>query len=334
MMNRMKSWMEGVKYSEIAKPFIATKRWFENNVIKRKLVIFSVLFTAWLGLLLGAIYSPQRQTYTDDQLKTKRLFTNGTGEVRLTRQTYSPDTGVIVLQFETTDSTSPIVRGIEPKRLKWTLYAQQKTAETVMEVIPIVDNKVSVIIRNVPPNFGAYAIDLMNTTVATSSIDITITDPSSSENKVQKKSDEEEENVVQFYITPQNPKMTTTTIKESSREEFALSEIQEELRFQDGQIDKLNASIEQLKASIADDESRKVSLLKEAEYLSTDELEMNQRNIASIEHNMEMKNRSIEQANENIEKVKLKMAALEKKETAIKDGTFEFSAPIETVEMK
>ena len=70
MIERLKKWIEIIKSSSIARPFIEIKRWFQDNVIKRKLVIFSVLFTAWISLLLGAIYSPQRQTYTDEQLKT------------------------------------------------------------------------------------------------------------------------------------------------------------------------------------------------------------------------------------------------------------------------
>lgn len=334
VIERLKKWIETVKLSPIAKPFTAINRWFQDNVIKRKLVIFSVLFTAWISLLLGGIYSPQRQTYTDEQLKTKRTFVNGTGEIRLSSQTYSPETGIIVLQFETKDSTSPVDRGIDTKRLKWDLYAQKKTTDTKMEIVPIVDNKISVIIRNVPENFGAYAIDITNLTVATSSIDIDISRHSDEQEKQADPKYDSEDNVVQFYVTTQNSKLKKEKIKSVSREEFALSEIIEEKTFQEGQIEKLNHSIEQLKASIEDDESRKNGLLKEADYLSGDDLESNQKDIATIESNIETKNRSIETATRNIEKVQIKIESLEKKELAIKDGTFEFLNPIETVEMK
>ena len=130
MINTIKNWIEQIKSSSIAKPFIAIKNWLHENVIKRKLIIFGLLFTTWLSLLLGAIYSPQRQTYSDEQLKTKQSFSNGTGEIKLTSQTYSVETGVIVLQFETKDATSSVDRGIDTKRLKWQLYAQHKTADT------------------------------------------------------------------------------------------------------------------------------------------------------------------------------------------------------------
>lgn len=337
MINTIKSWIEQTKSSSIAKPFIGTKRWLQENVIRRKLIIFSLLFTTWLSLLLGAIYSPQRQTYSDEQLKTKQSFSNGTGEIRLTSQTYSSKTGVIVLQFETKDATSSVNRGIDTKRLKWQLYAQHKTADTVMEVVPIIDNKISVIIRNVPKDFGAYAIDITNKTVATSSIDIDIDSSSDAEetstSQAQSSADEDD-NVVQFMITTQNSQLRKETVKEVSREEFTLSEIKNEEIFQNNQIKKLNKSIAQLKASIEDDESRKASLSTESQYLTGDDLEANQKDIASIDSNIETKNRSIETANNNIEKLEEKLATLTKKKAAVKDGTFVFSNPIETIEMK
>lgn len=336
MINTIKKWIEQIKSSSIAKPFIAMKQWLHDNVIKRKLLIFGLLFTTWLSLLLGAIYSPQRQTYSDEQLKTKQSFSNGTGEIKLTSQTYSAKTCVIVLQFETKDATSSVDRGIDTKRLKWQLYTQHKTADTVMEVVPIIDNKISVIIRNVPEDFGAYAIDITNKTVATSSIDVDIASSSDDEEtstSQSQSSDDEDDNVVQFMITTQNSQLKKETIKEVSREEFTLSEIKKEETFQNNQIKKLNKSIAQLKASIEDDESRKASLSTESQYLTGDDLEANQKDIATIDSNIESKNQSIETANTNIEKLEEKLETLAKKKAAVKDGTFEFSNPIETIEM-
>lgn len=337
MINTIKDWIEQFKSSSIAKSFIAMKQWLHDNVIKRKLLIFGLLFTTWIGLLLGAIYSPQRQTYSDEQLQTKQSFSNGTGEIKLTSQTYSAKTGVIVLQFETKDATSSVERGIDAKRLDWKLYAQHKTADTIMEVVPIIDNKISVIVRNVPEDFGAYAIDITNKTVATSSIDVDIDDSSDDDDTTTSSptsTNDEEANVVQFMITTQNSQLKKETIKAVSREEFTLSEIKKKEAFQNNQIKKLNTSIAQLKASIEDDEARKASLSTESQYLTGDDLEANQKDIASIDGNIETKNRSIETANTNIEKLEEKLEALAKKKAAVKDGTFVFSNPIETIEMK
>ena len=197
-------------------------------------------------------------------------------------------------------------------------------------------NKISVIIRNVPEDFGAYAIDITNKTVATSSIDVDIDDSSDDDDTTTSSptsTDDEEANVVQFMITTQNSQLKKETIKAVSREEFTLSEIKKEEAFQNNQIKKLNTSIAQLKASIEDDESRKASLSTESQYLTGDDLEANQKDIASIDSNIETKNRSIETANTNIEKLEEKLEALAKKKAAVKDGTFVFSNPIETIEM-
>ena len=327
-----KRWIEKIKFSPILKPFIKTKVWFQENIIKRKLVIFSMLFVTWLTLLMGAIFSPQRQIYTSEQLKTKQVFANGSGEMKLVSQEYSPDTGIIVLQFETKDATTSIDRGIDAKRLKWKLYAQHKDSKIEMDVVPIIDNKVSVIIKGVPKNFGAFAIDVTNQTVASSSIDVNISSPSSDSKKVSQKKSEEDD-TVQFFVTPQNTQLEIKAIEVVSREEFTLQEIEKEINFQNEQSQKLTTSIAQLKESIEDDNSRKASLQAEAKYLTGDDLEANQKNIATLDTNIETKNRTIETAYKNIEKLKAKLESLNKKKQAVKDGTFEFSNPIETVEM-
>lgn len=332
MIETAKRWIEKIKSSPILKPFIKIKVWFQENIIKRKLVIFSMLFVTWLTLLMGAIFSPQRQTYTSEQLKTKQIFANGSGEMKLVSQEYSPDTGIIVLQFETKDATTSIDRGIDAKRLKWKLYAQHKDSKIEMDVVSIIDNKVSVIIKGVPKNFGAFAIDVTNQTVASSSIDVNISSPSSDSKKVSQKKSEEDD-TVQFFVTPQNTQLEIKAIEVVSREEFTLQEIEKEINFQNEQSQKLITSIAQLKESIEDDNSRKASLQAEAKYLTGDDLEANQKNIATLDTNIETKNRTIETAYKNIEKLKAKLESLDKKKQAVKDGTFEFSNPIETVEM-
>ena len=46
----LKRRIEKIKSSPILKPFIKTKVWFQEDIIKRKLVIFSMLFLIWQRL--------------------------------------------------------------------------------------------------------------------------------------------------------------------------------------------------------------------------------------------------------------------------------------------
>ena len=174
------------------------REWLQENIVKRKVIFFAVIFTAWVALLFGAYTSPKRQVYTQEQLMTKRSFSNGTGEIEITSQTYSPKTGIIVLEIETSDMTSSVERGIDPNRLEWKLYSPNPSSETSMEVIPVSDKKISVIIRNVPKNFGVFAMDIKNKSVKLNDVNVDIS-ASSDEDKTKAKTTAGED-TVQFFV--------------------------------------------------------------------------------------------------------------------------------------
>ena len=263
---------------------------------------------------------------------TKRSFSNGTGEIEITSQTYSPKTGIIVLEIETSDMTSSVERGIDPNRLEWKLYSPNPSSETSMEVIPVSDKKISVIIRNVPKNFGVFAMDIKNKSVKLNDVNVDISS-SSDEDKTKAKTTAGED-TVQFFVATQNDKLKTKTIKNISREDFALAEIKKEKDFQKGQKKQLNDAIKKIKDSISDDENTKASYQEEAKYLTGDDLTNNQKNIDTIDTSIQNKNEQIATASDNVSKVNERITALEKKEKAIKNGTFEFSNAIQTIKMK
>ena len=308
------------------------REWFQENIVKRKVIFFAVIFTAWVALLFGAYTSPKRQVYTQEQLMTKRSFSNGTGEIEITSQTYSPKTGIIVLEIETSDMTSSVERGIDPNRLEWKLYSPNPSSETSMEVIPVSDKKISVIIRNVPKNFGVFAMDIKNKSVKLNDVNVDISSSSDEEKTTTKKASGED--TVQFFVATQNDKLKTKTIKNISREDFALAEIKKEKDFQKGQKKQLNDAIKKIKDSISDDENTKVSYQEEAKYLTGDDLTNNQKNIDTVDTSIQNKNEQIATASDNVSKVNERITALEKKEKAIKNGTFEFSNAIQTIKMK
>lgn len=308
------------------------REWLQENIVKRKVIFFAVIFTAWAALLFGAYTSPKRQVYTQEQLMTKRSFSNGTGEIEITSQTYSPKTGIIVLEIETSDMTSSVERGIDPNRLEWKLYSPNPSSETSMEVIPVSDKKISVIIRNVPKNFGVFAMDIKNKSVKLNDVNVDISS-SSDEDKTKAKTTAGED-TVQFFVATQNDKLKTKTIKDISREDFALAEIKKEKDFQKGQKKQLNDAIKKIKDSISDDENTKASYQEEAKYLTGDDLTNNQKNIDTIDTSIQNKNEQIATASDNVSKVNERITALEKKEKAIKNGTFEFSNAIQTIKMK
>ncbi|HEK9995703.1 TPA: hypothetical protein TT917_001447 [Streptococcus equi subsp. zooepidemicus] len=328
-----KQWWEKAKTWSFVRQMLTLKVWLEDHTIHRKVFTFFALLLAWLSLLVGALASPERIRYTKEELNTRQVFGNGSGEVTLVSQVYSPKTKMIVLSFQTKDSTSSVREGIVSQELTWHLYGKKKGTQAIMEVIPVTDNKLSVVIRHVPSDFDTFAVEITNHTALSSSVDVDIASSkdSSQTSLKQKKTND---NSVQFYITTANKELKTKQITSVSREAVALAAVREEKEFQEDQMQKLKSSIEQLKQSIKTDQTTKESLEIESKYLSGSDLETNQKKVETLETEMTTKTKAIDKALSNIQLVDEKLANLTKKETAIKDGSFQFTDAIKTIEME
>lgn len=328
-----KQWLEKAKTWSFFKRLITLKVWLEDHTIHRKVFTFFALLLAWLSLLVGAMVSPERIRYTKEELNTRQIFGNGSGEVTLVSQLYSPKTKLIVLSFQTKDSTSSVREGIVSQELTWHLYGKKKGTQATMEVIPVTDNKLSVVIRRVPTDFDTFAVEITNHTALSSRIDVDITS-SKDTNQTSLKQNKTDENSVQFYITTANKELKTKQITSISREDIALAAVKEEKEFQEDQMQKLKTSIEQLNQSIKTDQTTKEGLEIESKYLSGVDLEANQKKIENLETEMITKTKAIDKAMANIQLVEEKLGNLTKKETAIKDGSFQFTDAIKTIEME
>ncbi|MDT2482610.1 hypothetical protein [Enterococcus avium] len=317
---------------KIIRWFKSVKRFFSRNIILRKFITILTMLFLWIGLQLGAIFSPNRERYTAQQLEPSQTFSNGSGEISLVKQTYSSKNNLIILEFETSDNLSNLGNGINPKNLKWKLYAKNKSDKTEMEVIPIIDNKISAVIRNIPTDFEAIAVDVKNLSVDSNNIDLNVEDYD--EVKSDQTVEKNDDNVIQFIISEKSEELKHKKITDVSREDFALKQLKSEKSFQLAQKNKLEKSIHKLERSIAEDEVAKENLQRESEYLVGEDKVSNENNITSIDRNIENKNNSITTATENIENIKHKVESINKKIEDVKSGDFEFSSPVQKVQVK
>ncbi|GAA0054368.1 UNVERIFIED_CONTAM: hypothetical protein KB570_01585 [Streptococcus canis] len=330
-----KQWWEKAKTWSFVRQMLTLKVWLEDHTIHRKVITFFALLLAWVSLLVGAMVSPERIRYTKEELNTRQVFGNGSGEVTLVSQLYSPKTKLIVLSFQTKDSTSSVREGIVSQELTWHLYGKKKGTQATMEVIPVTDNKLSVVIRHVPKDFDTFAVEITNHTALSSSVDVDIaSSKDTSQTPLPLKEKKSDSKSVQFYITTANKELKSKQITSVSREAVTLAAVKEEKEFQEDQMQKLKTSIEQLNQSIKTDQTTKEGLEIESKYLSGADLEANQKKIENLETEMITKTKAIDKAMANIQLVKEKLANLTKKETAIKDGSFQFTDAIKTIEME
>ncbi|XZR27963.1 hypothetical protein ACQ0P7_08630, partial [Streptococcus canis] len=80
-----------------------------------------------------------------------------------------------------------------------------------MEVIPVTDNRLSVVIRHVPSDFDTFAVEITNHTALSNELDVNIASSKDSSQTPSKRT-KTDENSVQFYITTANKELKSKQI--------------------------------------------------------------------------------------------------------------------------
>lgn len=299
-----------------------------QQVILRKFLIFMLLFGSWATLVICGLTSDRRQVYSEKLMATEQSFDNGTGTIDLRSQVYSEESKTLLLNFETKNQSGA---AIDPSNLSWVFYSKNPDVHATMEVIPIIDNKITVVVKNLPKNFDALAFQVTNSGVNADDISINIeSSSSSSSDKIsKKKSADSEGNEIQFVVTTKGDHLKYKKLDDLTRQELTSSEIQKEIKFQEGQKAKLKKAIKNIRKLIEEDNSKIRELQREEIYLTTDQKEDNLAKIGELNSEIESYKKNIEQAQKNIQKVEERIKMLEKKDAAIKSGKFKFTDPIQ-----
>ena len=304
---------EWLRKLNFVKKVIQIKSVLQEQIILRKMIFFSVLFGSWLILVVAGLTSSNRQVYSEDELSTEQNFANGTGSVKLASQTYSKKDRLILLDFELNGQAGS---GINPRNLKWKLYSK-KARNSKLEVVPIYDKKVMVMIKNVPEDFDAYAVQITNKSVNANDISIDISSSSSS-GTVTKKSSKKD--WLQFMVTSRGKNLKQKDLKNISRKDLVLSEVNREIKFQNGQIKKLETAVKDMNKLIKDNNDKIKSLQKNATYLTDDQKESNDTEISNLRSSNDNYYQQIDEAKKNIKIVQARVKMLHKKYNDIKNG--------------
>lgn len=245
-----------------------------------------LLFGSWATLVICGLTSDRRQVYSEKLMATEQSFDNGTGTIDLKSQVYSEESKTLLLNFETKNQSGA---AIDPSNLSWVFYSKNPDVHATMEVIPIIDNKITVVVKNLPKNFDALAFQVTNSGVNADDISINIeSSSSSSSDKVsKKKSADGEGNEIQFVVTTKGNHLKYKRLDDLTRQELTSSEIQKEIRFQEGQKTKLKKAIRNIRKLIEEDNSKIRELQKEEVYLTTDQKEDNLAKIGQLNSEIE-----------------------------------------------
>lgn len=324
-------------------------RYLRRKVLFRKTLVAFTLLACCLLLVLNGLTSPKRVTFKAEQLETAKSFANDSGDMELVSQRYSKENGIAVLEFETKDKTSAIEEGIKGDNLEWQLFfppnINAKNAE--MQVVPLTDNKISVVVKNIPENYGVFIVRATNNSPVDKSVDVNyksykkhLQEEKSKEEASSGKKEEQvdtkttKDNILDFYVTLQNDKLIETSIQDQTREEFALSIFNAELDYQKSQVTRLEDAIKTLKSSAVNDKKSIDDLKKESQYAVGDELAEKQDQIKTLTASIDSKNAQIDTAEKSIKVTKEIIVNLEKNIKAVQNGTYQFKAPVRSVSAK
>ena len=324
-------------------------RYLRRKVLFRKTLVAFTLLACCLLLVLNGLTSPKRVTFKAEQLETAKSFDNDSGDMELVSQRYSKENGIAVLEFETKDKTSAIEEGIKGDNLEWQLFfppnINAKNAE--MQVVPLTDNKISVVVKNIPDNYGVFIVRATNNSPVDKSVDVNYKsykkhlqeEKSKEEASIGKKEEQVDtkttkDNILDFYVTLQNDKLIETSIQDQTREEFALSIFNAELDYQKSQVTRLEDAIKTLKSSAVNDKKSIDDLKKESQYAVGDELAEKQDQIKTLTASIDSKNAQIDTAEKSIKVTKEIIVNLEKNIKAVQNGTYQFKAPVRSVNAK
>lgn len=324
-------------------------RYLRRKVLFRKTLVAFTLLACCLLLVLNGLTSPKRVTFKAEQLETAKSFANDSGDMELVSQRYSKENGIAVLEFETKDKTSAIEEGIKGDNLEWQLFfppnINAKNAE--MQVVPLTDNKISVVVKNIPENYGVFIVRATNNSPVDKSVDVNyksykkhLQEEKSKEEASSGKKEEQvdtkttKDNILDFYVTLQNDKLIETSIQDQTREEFALSIFNAELDYQKSQVTRLEDAIKTLKSSAVNDKKSIDDLKKESQYAVGDELAEKQDQIKTLTASIDSKNAQIDTAEKSIKVTKEIIVNLEKNIKAVQNGTYQFKAPVRSVNAK
>lgn len=314
-------------------------KFFRRKILLRKTLFAGFLLSLSLSLVVGAVTSPKRVTLTREQLETTRRFPNGTGELDLVQQTYSESNGIAVLEFDTSDLTSNVTKGLNPDNLTWQLFFGSfvDSSRAEMQVIPVTGNKVYVVVKNIPKNFKVFVISVSNSTVSLGNIDVNLRDYEAykqAQKELESKNTNTEVSVgadAYFYISLQNEKLEEGKIEDLSREKFALQVFEHELAFQKHERERLEKAVTDIELSIAEDNKTLEQFTKEAKYLVGEDLQEKVSSIGVVNQGITIKEDRIRTAQSNIGQLDALIENLEKNIGAVKDGAYEFSFPVRSI---
>ncbi len=326
-------------FTEILKPlkplWRKVRRLMRRRVMLRKWIILGCLCASWLIMLGYGLFTSNRQVYSEQTLATTQTYGNGTGKIDLTKQVYDAHSQTMLLQFATTDQTNSSGMGINAKNLHWKLFVKHKSPQIKMTVLPVVDNKITVLINNLASNYEALALDIKNTTPNVDDVNVELSQSSSSMSsaKAKKKTSTLPGDEVMFVVANDSKHLSHAKIANTKREQLAKQVIKQEIAQQNKEKQRLQKAIRILKKGIKANKESLKELDSQSQYLTGQDQADNYDSVRELTTDITDKQSQINNAKQNIKVVNQRLRLLNKKLEAVANNQFDYGSKTKTYKL-
>ncbi|USS89978.1 hypothetical protein [Fructilactobacillus cliffordii] len=289
MINKLKKFYRYLKYHSYIKRWIVVAAWFS---------IFLFLVS---GALFGKRISNIANTPINQAVNFENNGNSGTGNtaMKLISKAYDPRKKRMILQLKTTGNND-VTQQLISKYVEFNIKSLSDT-DAEVSVIPVTDNDYIVDVQNLKPNFKALQVSVTNDTPITGST-----------NKSQ--------GTAKFVVNEDNK--LNGKVSDKSDKDLANEVVKQQIKSVKKDIESKHKKISLAQTTIDADKERQKTLQENEKYEVDSQKKKTQDNLDSLNNDISQNQQIISENKHGIKVGRKKIKLLEKKQEAIKDGSF------------
>lgn len=302
----------------------------KKNVAATKTIVAASMVGGVALLLIGTQFAPDRNLVPVSQLATTQQFssTNG-GNIEITSQEMDWSKHIMKIDIQASDE-------LVMKNLETSVFIKKDTGSSV-QIIPTVDNKATIFIKNLNNNFQVLSLAFEDKGIKSNDVDTQVFDDKRSAESSQQEdtSTTEDNHTVYFYISENSKYLKSSNeIQVKSQKDYAIDALNDEIKFQTSQIEKLKKGISKLSDLQTKNKTEIEDLKKQNEYLTGAQLDNNQKQIIDLQTDIQNAQNQSKDAEKNINDINKKIAKLNQQISDIKSGAYQFTDDSKTQKLK
>lgn len=270
----------------------------------RRWTFVGVWFLGFTVLMGGALFGPRVSSAENTPLNQSQQFNGNNNSsdsaMTLVSKAYSPKQKRMLIQLKT-DDQNDATQQILAKYMQFDVETLANSDATV-NVVPVTDDDYIIDISNLNPGFQAMKLKVTNDTPVTGST-------SGSQGSVV------------FYMN-EDKSLNKTKVPNLSDTQLAGKVVSEQIVDVQNDTKKQHQNIQKAQQTISADNDRKNSLQSNMQYQVSSQRSQTKQNIDDLNSDISQNEQNIDAANKTIQVNNNKIQLLQKKEVAIKNGTF------------